>query len=64
MTDEEGVDGHQLSGMASLDMAFAELGAERFQETDLLVGEFDPVLGRGLLQSEQTLLPGQHLWRD
>ena len=28
MADEEGVDGHQVAGMAGADVAFAELGAE------------------------------------
>ena len=47
--------------MTGLDMAFAELGAEPLQQPDLLVRQLDPALGRGFLQSEQTLLPGQQL---
>ena len=46
MTDEEGVDGHRLSGMTSLDMAFTELGAEPLQQPDLLVRQLDPVEGK------------------
>ena len=29
--DAEGVDGHEISGMTSLDLAFSELGREAFQ---------------------------------
>ena len=29
--DAEGVDGHEVAGMTSLDLAFSELGREAFQ---------------------------------
>ena len=47
--DEEGVDRDDGTGMRSLDMAFAELGAEAFKSGDLLGAEFDlPLDGRFL----------------
>ena len=37
VTDEEGVDSHQIAGVAGLDMALAELRTEAFQRLDLLL---------------------------
>ena len=45
VADEEGVDGDQVAAVPGLDVAFAELGREPLQQTDLLVGELDPALG-------------------
>ena len=56
MADEEGVDGHQVAGMAGVDVAFAELGAESFQQPDLLLAELDLALTGGLLEPQQPLL--------
>ena len=61
MADEEGVDGHEVAGMAGLDVAFAELGAEPFQQPDLFGVEIDLALTGGLLKPQQARLFGQEL---
>ena len=42
--DEEGINGHRIAGVAGLDVALAELGAEAFEEADLPAGELDLAL--------------------
>lgn len=59
--DEEGVHGHQVAGVAGLDLAFAELGAEALQEADLLVRQVDLFTRDVLLQPQQALVPGQEV---
>ena len=61
MTDEEGVHGHQVAGIAGLDMAFAELGREPLQQPDLLVGEVDLGARDVRLQAQQALVLGQQI---
>lgn len=60
-TDEEGIDGHQVTGVARLDMPFAELWAEAFQQLDLLVAKLDLLVFHGLLQTQQPLVTRQQL---
>ena len=54
--DEEGVDGDEAPGMRGLDVALAELRAEALQQPGLLLGEFDPALGSGVLYDRETSL--------
>ena len=61
MADEEGVDGDEVAGLTGLDVAFAEPGAEPFQQPDLFVRKLDPAFRRGLFQPEQPLLLGQQV---
>jgi hypothetical protein len=44
-----------------LDMAFAELGREAFEQLDLLVREGDLALGGLLLQPEQSFMLGEQV---
>ena len=59
--DEEGVDGHQTAGMRGFDVPFAELGREAFEQSDLVLPEFDLALGGGLLQTQQPLVLGEQV---
>ena len=47
--------------MRGFDVAFAELGAEAFEEPDLLLLQLDLALGGGLLQPEQPLVLGEQV---
>jgi hypothetical protein len=42
-----------------LDVAFAELRAEAFEQADLVVGQAEFALGGGLLQPQQPVVLGQ-----
>lgn len=57
--DKEGVDGHESDFVRYLDVPLAELRAEPLQQADLLVGEGEPALGGGLLQTQQPFVLGQ-----
>src|SRR5580765_7497102 len=59
--DEEGVDSDKTAGVRGFDVAFAELGAEAFEEPDLLLLQLDLALGGGLLQPEQPLVLGEQV---
>ena len=59
MANEERIHGDQSTGVRRLDMAFAELGAEAFEQPALLIRELDRLLGGGPLQAEQALVLGQ-----
>ena len=59
MTDEEGVDSHQIAGVMGLDMALAELRTEAFLRLDLLLRQREGVLGRGLLQAQQPVMTAE-----
>lgn len=54
--DEEGIDGHQLTGVVYLYMALAELRTEALQMAHLVIGQFDLLLACGLLEAKETLM--------
>jgi hypothetical protein len=57
--DEEGINRDQRVGVGCLDVALAEPWAEALQQPDLLVGQADLPLGRGLLRAQQAVMLGQ-----
>ena len=57
--DEEGVDGNQRAGVRRLDMTLAVFRAEPLEQSDLLIGQAEFALGRGLLQPQQPIVLGQ-----
>jgi hypothetical protein len=60
-TDEEGVHRDERARMWGLDVPFAELGTEPFEQPRLLRCELDRPLGRDLLQPQQALVLGQQV---
>lgn len=56
VADEEGIDGHQIAAVVSLDVSFAELLTEVLERRHLLLIELHDAVGRGLLQSHQPVV--------
>ena len=61
MADESVIDGREVAGMGDADVAFAELGAESFEQPDPLAAELDQTLTRGLFKPQRALRLGQRL---
>lgn len=59
--DEEGVDRHQFSGVVDLNLAFAKLGAEAFEQANLLVIELNGLLPVRFLEAQQTVVFGEQV---
>ena len=57
--DEEGVYGDEGAFMRGLDVAFAELGREVFEEANLFFGEFDLAFSGWFSGPQQSLVLGQ-----
>ena len=57
--DEEGVYGNQGTCVRRLDMTLAVFRAEPLEQFDLLIGQAEFALGRGLLQPQQPIVLGQ-----
>ncbi len=56
--DEEGVDRHQFSGVVDLNLTFAKLGAEAFEQANLLVIELNGLLTVSFLKAQQAVVFG------
>ena len=55
--DEEGVHGDEGACMRGLDVAFAELGREAFEEANLFFGEFDLAFSGGFFEPHTNGVP-------
>ncbi len=53
-TDEEGVDRHQFPGVVDLNLAFAKLGAEAFEQANLLGIELHGLLPLRFFEAQQV----------
>lgn len=61
MTNKEGIYCEQRTGMRGFDVSFAELGAEAFKESNLLVGEFDVLPLNVFFEAKKTLMFGEEV---
>ncbi len=59
--DEEGVDRHQFSGVVDLNLTFAKLGAEAFEQANLLVIELNGLLTVSFLKAQQAVVFGEQV---